>query len=177
MPLFILHSHVPTKESPRKALCHTASLLAASLKHKNYHGWHPYPVQLFLKSSCDQLPSYSLNGNNVDPSPRTQFFPTLLISVLGKQIWVLVGRKWTCRKDKSRELFTWVCLPHPIFPRRTPASMAKVLLLLAPIQFSELLPYFAFLLCPTYKFQIPSRKSLQRRTTMTSRRKQMPSPF
>lgn len=167
----------PRSLSLRKALCHTANMLAASLKHKNHHGWHRYPVQLFPKSSCDQLPSYSLNGNNVDPSPRTQLFPSLLTSVLGKQIWVLVGRKWTCRKDKSLELFTWVCLPHPIFPHRTPASMAKVLLLLAPIQFSELLPYFAFLFCHTYKFQIPSRKSLQRRTTMISRRKQTPSPF
>lgn len=99
MPLFILIAMFPPRSlSLRKALCHTASMLAASLKHKNHHGWHRYPVQLFPKSSCDQLPSYSLNGNNVDPSPRTQLFPSLLPSVLGKQIWVLVGEEMDVQK-------------------------------------------------------------------------------
>lgn len=80
--LFCIAMFPPRSLSLRKALYHTASLLAASLKHKNHHRWHRYPVQLSAKSFCSQLPSYSLNGNNVDPSLWTQLFPSLLTSVL-----------------------------------------------------------------------------------------------
>lgn len=97
-------------------LCHTASLLAASLPHKDSHSCHLCPVQLFPKTSWDQLPSSSLNGNSVAPLPRTQLFLSLLISELWKQIWILVERKWMCKTDKSLDSFTWVSLPHPSLP-------------------------------------------------------------